>query len=124
RRVARYHQQLDVAPDEQRRGLFGETTHGRGRLRAVRQARGVAEVDDGFVRQSRDELAHDGEPADARVEDADRPIARLAHLPPIGTVTRRSSPPERGLAEMSAGKSARCAPTYASTPLNSVKNSR
>src|SRR5207244_1452234 len=41
----------------------------------VRKARGVAEVDEVLVGERDEQLVQDGQPTDARVEHADRPIA-------------------------------------------------
>ena len=57
--------------------LAREARHRLLRLVAVGQARDVAEVDELLVGQDAQQLAHDGEPADPRVEDAER--ARVAH---------------------------------------------
>ena len=58
---------------EQERGdLAAVAAHRLRALRTVRHARRVAEVEDRLVGQLAHELARDGQPADARVEDADR----------------------------------------------------
>jgi hypothetical protein len=54
----------DDLPDERRHRL--------GRLAPVRQPRGVAEIEQVFVRQRRAERAGDGQPAQAAVDDENR----------------------------------------------------
>src|SRR5690606_5753758 len=74
RRVAGDDQQLDPAPDEQVGGLQRITEHGIGTLRAVGNACGITEIERGFRRQRLPDGPQDGEPADARIEDADGQI--------------------------------------------------
>ncbi len=76
-RVAGDHQHLDVAFGQVPRDLERERADLLERPRAVGEPAVVAEVQDRFVRQQVEDGAGDGEPADAGVEDADRPL--IAH---------------------------------------------
>ena len=74
RAVARDDEHLDAAVDEQVGDLERVLQHVVGRLRTVREAAGVAEVERRLVRQQVDERAQHREPAEPGVEDADRPF--------------------------------------------------
>src|SRR5579884_2867817 len=74
-RVARDHEHLHVALDEELRVLERVAGDRLGGLGAVGIAARVAEVDDVLARQRAHDRVHDREPAHARVEDPDRPVA-------------------------------------------------
>ena len=78
RRVAGDEDQLDALRGEVAGDLACEAADLVERARAVRQARAVAEVDEVLVRHRHQALVEDGQPAHARVEDADRPRIHLA----------------------------------------------
>src|SRR5215204_6358641 len=99
--VACDHNRLDIL----RREIVGDLTtiaaDGVRALRAIRDARRIAEVHDSFARQLPDDFADHGQAADAGVEDADG-RCRSAHTPltPITDVAspaygRRDRVPER-----------------------------
>jgi hypothetical protein len=75
RRVARDHQQLDVAGGQVACDLVRVPADHLGRLGAVREARriGVAEVQEVLVGQRHQALVEDGQTAHPGVEHADRP---------------------------------------------------
>src|SRR5688572_30351850 len=116
RGVARDDEHLHIAREQECSCYVGIVRDHGGGLGAVGHACGVAEVEDGLVRQQSDHLLHDGEAADAGVEDPDGTI--VGHQRPKfqGTRTPMLTPPSvlRDV-ETSAGKSCRCAVTYAST---------
>ena len=72
RGVARDDDQLDAVPLEPGSDLEREPPDLGQRARAVRESRCVAEIHEVLVRQRDEQLVQDGEPAHARVEDADR----------------------------------------------------
>src|SRR5262245_6687200 len=72
RRVAGDDQHLDLLLDQKLGVLERGTGYHVRRLRAVGIAAGVAEVDEVLIRKQLAHRAHDGEAADAGVEDADR----------------------------------------------------
>src|SRR5687767_2505056 len=111
-RVARDHHRLDPLREEPFENLQAVAPHRLGRLRAIRDARGIAEVDRRFAGEPLEDGARDGEPADARVEDADR---RAVHRIRTGMLAEKPMPPP-GTARISrsAGKSHRFAETKAS----------
>ena len=75
RRVAGDHDHLHAAAHEPRPDLLNESVDlGKG-PGAVGASRGIAQVDEGFVRQLLRDVARDGKPAESRVEDADGCIA-------------------------------------------------
>ena len=74
RGVARDHEQLDALGDEVVHHRERVAAHLGDRLRAVRRVRGVADVEDGLLRQLVDDRAGHGESADAAVEDSDRRV--------------------------------------------------
>ena len=76
-RVAGHHEQLDPARDQLLGDLERERLQLGRRALAVGEARGVREVDEVLVRQLHEQLVEDGEPADPRVEHADRAPAQL-----------------------------------------------
>ena len=76
-RVARDHEQLGVVPGEEAGRPHRVADHGLGRFRAVREARGVAEVDEALGRQTPLQGGEHRQAADPRVEDRDRP--RVGH---------------------------------------------
>src|SRR5688500_1931981 len=88
--VARDHDGLDIL----RREIFGDLTtisaDGVRALRAVRNARRIAEVDDSFVRQLTDDFPDHGQAADAGVEDANG-RCRSTHTS-LTTITDVASP--------------------------------
>src|SRR5882762_8960502 len=69
--VARDDEMAHAELGEKAGRLPREATHGRVGLGPVRYARGVAEVDDVPGRQETPQVAHHGEAADARIEDAE-----------------------------------------------------
>ena len=70
-RVAGDDDRLDVLRRQELADLATVAPNGVGALRSVREARRVTEVDDPLVRQLPNDLADDGETADAGVEDTD-----------------------------------------------------
>ena len=75
RRVAGDYDHLHAAAHEPRTDLLHESVDlGKG-PGTVGASRGIAQVDEGFVRQFLRDVARDGKPAEAGVEDADRRIA-------------------------------------------------
>ena len=72
RRVAGDDDALHALIAQKAGDLAAVAPHGVGTLRAVRHARRVAEVDDALVRKLAHDFVRDRQPADARVEDADR----------------------------------------------------
>lgn len=62
---------LDAMADEELGVLHGETADGVGGFGAVRDAGGIAEVDDGFIRKQLPQGADDGEAADAGIKDTE-----------------------------------------------------
>ena len=101
-RVARDDQRLHAALHEVREDLRTVAPHGLGRLRAVGNARRVAEVDHRLVRQPLEQRARDGEPPDPGVEHPER---RRIHGRGAGTLTRM--PPGTACTFSSRGKSCR-----------------
>ena len=71
RRVACDHDQFRVLAAQETDVLLGESDDGGGRLDAVGHASRVAEVDDVLVRQRARDSAHDGQAAEARIENRD-----------------------------------------------------
>ena len=77
RRVAGDDEQLRVAREQRLGDLEREALELLGRAVAVREARRVAEVEEVLVRELDEQLVQHREPADAGVEDRDRPPARI-----------------------------------------------
>jgi hypothetical protein len=77
--VAGDHQQLDAALDQQARRLDRVAGDRLGAFGAIGQARGVAEIQQRFGRQTVAQRTQDGQAADTAVEDADRPVMK-AHV--------------------------------------------
>ena len=80
RRVARDEHDLHALRLEVRPDLEREAADLLQRPRPVRQAGAVAEVDEVLVRHRHEAFVEDGQPAHARVEDADRPRIHAAIL--------------------------------------------
>ena len=96
RRVAGDDEQLDAARDQLLGDLERERLElGRGAL-AVGEARGVREVDEVLVGQLHEQLVQDGEPADPRVEHADRAPAQLLGEGALRTRRQSGTPRGRG----------------------------
>ena len=72
--VARDHEHLHALVDERVEDLERVPADVGDRLRTVRRARGVADVEERLARQLRRDRPGDGEPADPGVEDADRRV--------------------------------------------------
>src|SRR5690606_4214088 len=112
--VACHDHRLDVLRQEPGQDLETVPAHRLGRLGPIGNPGGVTEVHRGFVREPLEDGTRYGEPAQARIEDADRPPAHgnrrgidaAAWTPPSGSARIWMSP----------GKSQRCAETYASRP--------
>ncbi len=77
-RVARDDDGLHAVVQQEPDRAPGVTPYGLGRLRPVREARRVAEVEKPLVREPAGDGVEDGQPADARVEEADGPL--VAHV--------------------------------------------
>jgi hypothetical protein len=71
-RVARHHEQLDVARQQQAGDLGGEAAKLLLGALAVGEAGGVAQVEEVLLGQPHQQLVQDGQASDARVEHADR----------------------------------------------------
>src|SRR5450631_3217762 len=71
-RVAGNDQTANAAGDERVRALERIPHDACGALRSVRQSRGVTQVDESLLRQCGAQGAQDGQPADPRIENADR----------------------------------------------------
>jgi hypothetical protein len=78
-RVAGDHQQLNAALDQQARRLDRVAGDRLGAFGAIRQAGGVAEIQQRFGRQAVAQRTQNGQAADTAVEDADRPVMK-AHV--------------------------------------------
>src|SRR5688572_3450304 len=113
RRVARDDDRLHPLVLEPGRDLARVAPHRIRAFGAVGDAGRIAEVDDALVRQLAHELPHDGETADARIEDADwrARIARGLHHRTVA-VSRVLSPSR--VRETRAGTSQSWAATKAS----------
>src|SRR5690606_26387009 len=115
---------LHPARHQERSRLLRVAPHGLRRLRAGGHALGIAEVDERFVGEPLHPLAHHGQAANARVEDADRQVC--CHSRRAGSAKRIPTPTlpsARRCTSRSPGKSDRCAATYASRAFRNVKNS-
>src|SRR5205807_10319089 len=106
-------QGLHAALQQVGEDLPGVAAHGVRGFRAVRDARGVTEIDDRFPREALEQGARHSELSDAGVEHAER---RGVH----GLGHRDTDADAVGSARTSSsrGKSWRCAETKASAPAN------
>ncbi len=88
--VAGNDQHLHVALQQEAGDLLGELLDRGNRLHAVGHARGIAKIDDVLERQALHQRPHDGQPADAGVEHADRArgIGRRQHAAPLPAPVR------------------------------------
>src|SRR6266571_1779588 len=111
--VAGHDQGFHAAPEQVREDLARVAPHRVRRLGAVGDARRVAEVDHGFVRQALEQRARHREAPDPRVEHAERSAVHGR-----GTGTLSPTPPGNARTLRSLGKSWRCADTNASAPEN------
>src|SRR5229473_6245405 len=110
-RVARDHHRFHAAPQEIREDLGAIAPDRVGRLRSIRDAGGVPEVDHGLFGQALEQRARDSQAADARIENAKwSGVHRNGMLMPIPLPFGSTCIFRFG------GKSRRCAETYASAP--------
>ena len=99
RRVARDDDRLDALLEQERADLAAVAPHRLGRLRAVRHARRVAEVDEALDGKLAHDRMRDGEAAEPGVEDADGrgvPRRRRGVRRPASRASRRSPSEPRG----------------------------
>src|SRR5439155_6428782 len=94
------------------RRLPREATHGRVGFGPVGHARGVAEVDDVPGREEPPQVAHDGEAADARIEDAERVLAAAggAAVPASEPAPVAAAPLHRQSLTRSGESTSKCPP--------------
>src|SRR3989442_2927560 len=112
-RVARDHHGLHAAPQEIREDLGAVAPDRVRRLRPIRDAGGVPEVDHRLFGQALEQRARDGEAADARIEDAERSGGGLHRK---GMLMLIPLPLGSACIFKFGGKSRRWAETYASAP--------
>ncbi len=106
--VAGDHDRLDAAALEKLEIDLRVPPHrGRG-LRAVRQPGGVAEIEQALARQAPPQRGGDGQPADTRVENSDRP--RVAQEASRSARSRRGRP-----VSTCPASEGRCTPFHSST---------
>ena len=94
-RAAGHNDGLDIKRLEERDVLTGILDDGLVGARAVRDAAGIAEIDDLLVRQQLAHAAHGGQTAHARIEHTDRPVIHGA-------------PPARSRSDCRSDRHTRC----------------